>query len=150
MTLWLKQNKAWQNEGVYLIVAYSVTIFNVTRICYVSLSYNQGLSWWCHQMETGPLCGEFTGCRNSPVTGEFPTQRPVTRRFDVFFDLRLNKRLSKQSWGWWLETPSRSSWRHCNERGWLAHRNKSSWVIIPTAAPNRMMHKGLNEMVDIL
>ena len=26
-------------------------------------------------------------------------QRPVTRSFDVFFDLRLNKRLSKQSWG---------------------------------------------------
>ena len=38
---------------------------------------------------TGPLCGESTG------PGEFPTQRPVTRSFDVFFDLRLNKRLSK-------------------------------------------------------
>ena len=34
---------------------------------------------------------------NSPVTGEFPTQRPATRSFDVFFDLRLNKWLSKQS-----------------------------------------------------
>ena len=34
---------------------------------------------------------------NSPVTGEFPAQRPVTRTFDVFLDLRLNKRLSKQS-----------------------------------------------------
>ena len=34
---------------------------------------------------------------NSPVTGEFHSQRPVTRSFDVFFDLRLNKRLSKQS-----------------------------------------------------
>ena len=33
---------------------------------------------------------------NSPVTGEFPAQRQVTRSFDVFFDLRLNKRLSKQ------------------------------------------------------
>ena len=52
---------------------------------------------------------------NSPVTGEFPAQRPVTRSFDVFFDPRLNKRLSKQSWGWWFETPSRSLWRHCNE-----------------------------------
>ena len=51
---------------------------------------------------------------NSPVTGEFPIQRPVTRSFDVFFDLRLNKRLSKQWWGWWLETPSRPSWRYCN------------------------------------
>ena len=34
---------------------------------------------------------------NSPVTGEFPTQRPVTQSFDAFFDLRLIKRLSKQS-----------------------------------------------------
>ena len=47
---------------------------------------------------------------NSPVTGEFPSQRPVTRSFDVFFDLRLNKRLSKQSWGWWFEMPLRSLW----------------------------------------
>ena len=54
---------------------------------------------------TGHLCGDFTG---------FPTQRPVTRSFDVFFDLRLNTRLSKQSWGWWFETLSRPLWRHCN------------------------------------
>ena len=51
---------------------------------------------------------------NSPVPGEFPSQRPVTRSFDVFFDLRLNKRLSKQSQGWWFETLSRPSWRHGN------------------------------------
>ena len=48
-----------------------------------------------------------------PLSGEFPAQRPVTRSFDVFFDLRLNKRLSKQSWGWWFETPSRPLWRYC-------------------------------------
>ena len=49
----------------------------------------------------------------SPVPGEFPAQRPVTRSFDVFFDLRLNERLCKQSWGCWFETPSRSlQWRH--------------------------------------
>ena len=57
---------------------------------------------------TGPSCGEFTGL------GEFPTQRPVTRSFDVFSDLRLNKRLSKQPWGWWFETLSCPLWRHCN------------------------------------
>ena len=34
---------------------------------------------------------------NSPATGEFPAQRPVTGIFDVFFDLRLDKQLSKQS-----------------------------------------------------
>ena len=60
---------------------------------------------------TGPLCGEFSG------PGEFPTQRPVTRSFDVFFDLCLNKRLSKQPWGWWFETPSWSLWRQCNDDG---------------------------------
>ena len=58
---------------------------------------------------TGPLCGEFTG------PGEFPTQRPVMRSFDVFFDPPLNKRLSKQPWGWWFEAPSWSLWRHCND-----------------------------------
>ena len=51
---------------------------------------------------------------NSPVTGEFPAQRPVTRSSDVFLDLHLNERLSKQPWGWWMETPSWSLWRPCN------------------------------------
>ena len=70
-------------------------------------------SWWRHQMETfSALLALCAG--NSPVTGEFPAQRPVTRRLDVFYDLRLNKRLSKQSWGWWFETPSRPLWRNCN------------------------------------
>ena len=65
---------------------------------------------------TGPLCGEFTG------PGEFPTQRPVTRSFDVLFDLRLNKRLSKQPWGWWFKTPSWSFWRQRNEleQAWIS------------------------------
>ena len=53
---------------------------------------------------------------NSPVPGEFPAQRPVTRRFDVFFDLHPNKRLSKQWKGWWFETPSCPLWRHRNDQ----------------------------------
>ena len=51
---------------------------------------------------------------NSPVIGEFPSQRPVTRSFDVFFDLRPNKRLTKQLRRRWFETPSRSLRRHYN------------------------------------
>ena len=43
-----------------------------------------------------------------------PHTKSVTRSFDVFFNLRLNKRLSKQPWGWWFETPSWSLWRQCN------------------------------------
>ena len=66
--------------------------------------------------------------RKSPVTGEFPSQRPVTRSFDVFLVLRLNKRLSKQSWGWWFETPSRSLWRHRNVNlGRIKKHMMTSW-----------------------
>ena len=57
---------------------------------------------------TGLLCREFT------APGEFPSQRPVTRSFDAFFDLCQNKQVSKQSRDWWSETPSSSLWRQCN------------------------------------
>ena len=51
-----------------------------------------------HQMETfSALLALCTG--NSPLI--------------FLFDLRLNKHMSKQSWGWWFETPSRPLWRHC-------------------------------------
>ena len=55
---------------------------------------------------TGHLCGKFTGHRWIPQKGQW--------RGLFFFHLCLNKRLSKQSWGWWFETPSRLLWRHCN------------------------------------
>ena len=91
--------------------------------------------WWRHQMETySALLAICAG--NSPVPGEFPTQGPVTRSFDVFFDPRLNKRLSKQPWGWWFDTPSWSSWRHCNylqksrfNRVWLLFCNSILYHI---------------------
>ena len=71
------------------------------------------VSWWRHQMETfSALLAICAG--NSPVPGEFAAQRPVTRNFDVSFDLRPNKLLCKQSWRWWFETPSRPLWRHRN------------------------------------
>ena len=50
---------------------------------------------------------------NLQVTGEFPAQRSVTRSFDIFFDLNLNKRRSKQSRHRWFRTESCSLWRHC-------------------------------------
>ena len=70
---------------------------------------------------TGHLRGEFTGPR------WIPQIKASDAEFDVFFDLRLNKRLSKKPWGWWFETPSRPLWRHCNESGvkWAAWRLKS-------------------------
>ena len=84
--------------------------------CHVTSLSNHAadiLSWWRHQMKTfSALLALCAG--KSPVTGEFPAQRPVTRSFDVFFDLRPNERLSKQWWGWWFETQSCPLWRHRN------------------------------------
>ena len=65
---------------------------------------------------------------NSPVPGEFPAQRPETWNLDVSFDLRLNIRFSKQSWGWWFETPSCPLWRYCNDLMALeVQLSSSSW-----------------------
>ena len=98
-----------------------------TGPCYSATWQFRDYSWWRHLMETFsallPICAG-----HSPVPGEFPSQRPVTRSFDVYFDLRLNKRLSKQSWGWWFETLSRPFIRQCNEpQG--QYRNEISWVV---------------------
>ena len=85
------------------------------------------LSWWRHQMETfSALLAVCAG--NSPVPGEFPSQRPVTRSFDVFFDLRLNKWLSKQSWGWWFETLSSPLWCHCNMQNCPVPWRSLEWI----------------------
>ena len=103
---------------------------------------------------TGHLCGEFTAwlaicAGNSPGAGEFPAQRPMTRSFDVFCDLRLNKRLSKQSWGWWFETLSRPLWHRCHEwltksRTWIRdYIIGFVWNVITHACPN--FNSGLTE-----
>ena len=67
---------------------------------------------------------------NSLVTGEFSSHMPVTRSFDASFELGLNKRLSKQSRWRWFETPSRSSWRHCNVDGKLLSIYKSQIACV--------------------
>ena len=81
------------------------------RLCYLRILWQDDVIKWKHFPRYLAICAG-----NSPVPGEFPAQRSVTRSFDVFFDLCLNKRLSKQSWGWWFETLSCSLWRHCNGR----------------------------------
>ena len=66
---------------------------------------------------------------NSLASGEVPAQRPVTRSFDVFFDMCLNKRLRKESWCWWFETLSRPLWRHCNVYMIALVPGKQPWRI---------------------
>ena len=92
---------------------------------------------------TGPLCG------HSPVTGEFPAQRPVIRSFVVFFDLCLNRRLSKPSRHLWLETPPLLWWRHCNEAtgNWEPYEHsifphKPEWIPRGNTATGNHQWKG--------
>ena len=59
---------------------------------------------------TDPLCGEFTGHRWIPHT------KASDADLWCFLWCALNKRLNKQSRGWWFQTPSRPLWRHSNER----------------------------------
>ena len=64
---------------------------------------------------------------NSSVNGDFPSQRPVTRSFDVFFGLRPNKRLSKQSRRWWFETPLSPSWSNYLTTGFHLSLKRFIW-----------------------
>ena len=72
-------------------------------------------------------------------TGEFPTQRPVTRSFDVFFDLRLYKRFSKQPWGWWFEKPSWPLWRQWNVGPLISRRFSNQAPTVNEDLPNRIL-----------
>ena len=122
---WYKQRRIYYCQEFVINLAqicviwlpYQPLVILCTKIICFSFKHTHALiitATWCrHQLET--LSALLALCAgNSPVTGEFPSQRPVTKSFDVFFVLRLNTRLSKQSLGWWFETSLRSKWRHCN------------------------------------
>ena len=106
--LWYKTNKHWMTAALLCL-------------------------WWRHQM--GTFSGLLAICAgNSPASCEFPAQKPVTRSFDAFLDLCLNKRLRKQSWGWWFETLSRPLWRHCNVTSspgtkWLPNMKRKVYTL---------------------
>ena len=102
MCLWCRGRMLSTN--VYWAICYLVIRLSRPRKKLCLQNIIKAHTWWRHQMETfSALLALCAG--NSPVTAEFPSQRPVKRSFDVFFDLCLNKRLSKQSWCWWFETP---------------------------------------------
>ena len=116
----------------------------------VSMITTVAITWWRHQMET--FCALLAFCAgNSPVTGEFPSQRPVMRSFDVLLHLHLNKRFSQPSGRRWFDAPLHWLWRHCNasylilvdapnvELIWLLHARKSTkrdqWItLIPSSS----------------
>ena len=115
---WATRAYNWTTRMTYCSTAAQRRVNSLIKIYNTNLLSGLQILSLCNMMTssngnifrvTGPLCGEFTG------PGEFPAQRPVTRSFDVFFDQRLNNRLSKQPWGCWFETLSCSLWRHRNE-----------------------------------
>ena len=105
----------------------------------LGFQFKQSFRWFCISMMTswyngsifcviGPLWGEFTGHWCIPFT------KVSGAGFDVFFDLHLNKRLSKQSRHRWFETPSRSLWSQCNATAVtpvLTHWRYRSLVLSP-------------------
>ena len=119
-SLWYTGHTIWNNKMAYFKAAFGYRPSLIISNCHgqatgrITTSHlwkvfefdtnrtSDRTSLWRHQMETfSALLAICVG--NSPVPGEFPAQKPLTRCFDVFFD--PNKRLSKQ-WGWWFETPS--------------------------------------------
>ena len=99
-----------QTAQIHHVIIRLVAIHLSRRGCTLKRDH---IPWWRYQMETFSALLAFCA-GNSPVPGEFPVQRTVTRSFDVFFDLCLNKRLSKHLWGWWFDTLSGPLWRHSN------------------------------------
>ena len=85
---------------------------------------------------TGPLCGEFAGHRSFPLT------KASDAELWCFLDLRRNKRLTKQSWGWWFEMPSHSLWRLCYD-----HRCLEQLVVKFAIAATRFI---LKEEISLL
>ena len=93
------------------------------------IRFGINIKWWRNQMETFyALLALCAG--NSPVSGEFSSEMPVTRSFDVFCDLRLNTRLNKQSRHRRSETPSRSLWRHSNDISYMVSSLYNLYVSI--------------------
>ena len=92
----------------------------------VNIIHGTYSTWWRHQMETFPRYWPFIGGIHLSQVDFFPHKKPVTWSFDVFFALRLNKRLGKQSRRWWFEASSCALWRHCK------HPDPYPVTIVPT------------------
>ena len=100
-------------------IAYSgKSIIHIHQRCFIGTKSILRIHlWWRHERKTFYALPGL--CEGNPlVIGGFPSQRSERRSFDVFFELLLNKRFSKQSRCRWFETSSRPLWRYCNECQW--------------------------------
>ena len=144
----------WYDTIRYNTIQYSTKQFN-TLSCDVILHYNDVImgaiaSWitsltivyWTVYSDADQRISKLraTGLHagNSPGTSEFPAQMASNAENASIWwghhvcniirhDMRLNKRLSKQSWGWWFKTLSRPLWRHCNV---MLHNNVLYCIVL--------------------
>ena len=135
-------SRRWTNVSPTFIAAWGQPPW--CRICF---------TWWRHQMKTfSALLVICAG--NSTVTGEFPSQGPVTRSFGISVDLHLNKRLSKQWRGWWFETPfalimTSPWWVHaCIPSPWMTRVHLSR--IVNTMAADGLVTQGARASAAML
>ena len=105
----LQQCTPWSVVMHICIIYHYVSLLEINLLL---LLLHHDVIKWKHFPRYWPF---VRGIHRGPVPGDFPSQRPVTRSFVVFFDFYLSKRLSKHSRWWWFETLSLSSWRHCND-----------------------------------
>ena len=105
-------NKTWLNSIMFPMFSFLDMKLNENDTISGAILHIESSTFVHLQKMFSALLATCAG--KSPVPGEFTAQKPVTRSFNVFFDLRLNKRLSKQWRGWWFETLSRLLWRHRN------------------------------------
>ena len=110
---------------------------NVTIHTRMSIWHDDVIKWK-HFPRKWPF---VRGIHRSPVNSPHKGQWRGALMF--FFYLRLNKRLRKQSWGWWFETPSRPSWHHRN--GKLAIALPSTRISQSLIAFESLIHQKLSQ-----
>ena len=120
---------------------YCITLPCSTNKEYWLCSWPNYSTWWCHQMETFSVLLAFC-VGNSLVIGEIPAQRPVTRSFDVFFDLCLKQHLRKQWRCWWFEKSLCSLWHHCNEDAMITKFSISRYYV------QQWQQQGINQTLS--
>ena len=118
---------------ICLVLFMHVTFCNII-VCFLTAPLVTIVTGRIYSMKTssyGNVFGVTGFCAGkSPVTCEFSPQRPLTRIFDVFFDLHLNQQLDKQSKHRWFETPSRSVWRLYNVVEWICGHGASNCITL--------------------
>ena len=118
---------SWQGEHWVPLTIYPYRSYSISHTTYVLLPLVLLFTLLRHLIET--FSALLTLCKGKPpVTGGFPLQKPMTRSFDVFFGMGLNKWLSKQSKCRWFETPCRSLCCRCSDQFWGIYRK--IWILL--------------------